>query len=279
MYYYVFENVPDFWVEYREMRKKFNMTCQHYHTAYEILFMTGGDRYIFFNDGTYHLTAGDIVIIPPYTLHLTENKDSDYFSRYVINFSDEIFKSVLSAEECNRFLKRLHSGIIHLDNAQLEFTERIFKDLSKTDRSKDKYSKKLLAAKMITLIDMLSRAYKHNGESASSELIYSDDLAKTLNYINHHFTENITLDFAVNYAHMSKATFCRVFKNETGNTFLHYLNSHRAAYAHSLLLETDMSIQKIAEITGFSSVLHFERIFKKIHGSTPTAIRKQSKSF
>lgn len=277
MYYYVFQNVPDFGVGYMEMRKKFNMTCQHYHTAYEVLFMTGGERYIFFNNGSYRLTAGDIVFITPYTLHLTENKESNYFRRYVLNFSDKIFKSVFDDKECSQFLKKIHNGIIHIEGTQLEFTERIFKDLSILDISKDKYSKKMLAAKMITLIDMFAYSGNYNTAYKESELIYSDNLAKTLNYINHHFTENLTLDFVVDYAHMSKATFCRIFKNETGNTFLQYLNSHRVAYAHSLLLESDMSIQSISEKTGFSSILHFERVFKNIHGITPSAIRKLGK--
>ncbi|MGN1203374.1 MAG: helix-turn-helix domain-containing protein, partial [Eubacterium sp.] len=78
----------------------------------------------------------------------------------------------------------------------------------------------------------------------------------------------------IKYSHMSRANFCRVFKKETGNTFLQYLNNLRIAYAHSLLTETNMPIQRISEKSGFSSVLHFDRVFKNIHGITPSAMRK-----
>ena len=41
-----------------------------------------------------------------------------------------------------------------------------------------------------------------------------------------------------------------------------------------MLLSTDKTITQISSEVGFDSITHFERIFKKITGSTPRAARK-----
>ena len=275
MNYYVYENTLDFSCSLMDKRGKFDMLCQHYHSEYEILFMLDGERYIFVNNGTHKLTAGDIVMIKPYKLHFTENRESEYFKRYVLSFSDKILKSILSEEECLRLTADIHTGVIHLDADAFAAVKTICEDLSGHDYTKDRFLKKKLAAKILTLLDILKNISSPRSLKDSADLICSDNLAGVLNYINRHFNEDLTLDLVVQYAHMSKANFCRVFKRETGNTFLQYLNNLRVAYAHSLLVETDMQIQKISEKAGFSSLLHFERVFKNAHGITPSAVRKK----
>lgn len=87
--------------------------------------------------------------------------------------------------------------------------------------------------------------------------------------------EDISLDDIIKHVHMSKSYFCKVFKKETGHTFLQYINDMRTVYAHRLLTESDMPIQKIAENAGFSSIAHFERVFKQAHGISPREMRKK----
>lgn len=279
MNYYVYENTPDFLCGYMEKSGEFNMLCQHYHSTYEILFVLDGVRYIFVNNGTHRMTAGDIAIINPYTLHLTENRESNYYKRYTLNFSDKIFNTIFSDDEIARLLINIQTGVTHIYKNNFYPMERIFYELSCLNEYSDIFSRKKLAAKMTVLLDELGKIIVPKSENSSTDIICSDRIADVLNYINHHFMEDLSLDFIINYSHMSRANFCRVFKKETGNTFLQYLNNLRVAYAHSLLTKTNMSIQNIAEKTGFSSVLHFDRIFKNIHGSAPSIIRKRDKQF
>lgn len=276
MKYYIYENTPDFECTLMEKHGKFNMTCSHYHATYEILIMLDGTRYAFFNNGTHSLSAGDILIIKPYTLHLTENRESDYFKRYALNFSDSVLKIILSDEESKKLLNSIYTGIIHANTADFHTILRLIENISEADQEKGKFSRKKLASNMLVFIDMLSKMPTNEQSKDKGDIICSDSLANALNYINRNFTKELTLDFIVDYAHISKANFCRIFKKETGSTFLQYLNNLRVAYAHSLLIETDLSIQRIADKAGFSSVLHFDRVFKSIHGITPSAMRKQA---
>lgn len=275
MKYYVYQDTPDFSYSLMEKHGKFNMLCSHYHKTYEMLVILDGTRYAFFNNGIHCLTAGDIMLVKPYTLHMTENRDSVYFKRYALNFSDRLLDLLLSEKERQKLLSRVHTGIVHANEDEMKTVVQLINNMSEADKGSGTLSRKQLAANMLVLIDMLGKLPSMTQGNNKEDIICSDGLADALNYINRYFAKDITLDQIVSYAHMSKANFCRVFKKETGDTFLNYLNSLRVAYAHNLLIETDMKIQDIAVKAGFSSVLHLERVFKKVHGISPSAMRKR----
>jgi AraC-like DNA-binding protein len=68
---------------------------------------------------------------------------------------------------------------------------------------------------------------------------------------------------------------CHVFKNYMGVTMTEYLNDIRLNYSLSLLQNTSDTVSKIANSVGFSSVSHFNVIFKKKFGITPKDLRKK----
>jgi AraC-like DNA-binding protein len=46
-------------------------------------------------------------------------------------------------------------------------------------------------------------------------------------------------------------------------------------YARDLLCNSDMGTLEIASLLGIDSLSHFNHLFRKFHGATPTAVRKQ----
>lgn len=67
-----------------------------------------------------------------------------------------------------------------------------------------------------------------------------------------------------------------VFKNETGKTLHSAITEQRVADACRWLLQTNVSIDEIADSTGFSSRSHFCTVFKKHTGVTPGAWRDKN---
>lgn len=63
----------------------------------------------------------------------------------------------------------------------------------------------------------------------------------------------------------------------SGLLFKAYLNRVRVESARLLLLETDLPVSEIAQRVGYGSVPHFNRVFKELHETTPTALREASK--
>lgn len=69
------------------------------------------------------------------------------------------------------------------------------------------------------------------------------------------------------------SSFCRWFKAATGNSFITFLNTARVEKAGQLLMQTDGTIAEIAYASGFESISHFNRVFKRVKGTTPTRFR------
>ncbi|CAM3629302.1 MULTISPECIES: helix-turn-helix domain-containing protein [Saccharibacillus] len=70
-------------------------------------------------------------------------------------------------------------------------------------------------------------------------------------------------------------TISRIFKEEIGEKFVDYLTRLRMEEAKRLLVETDESVQGIAEKVGYLYPMSFIRVFKKIENLTPGEYRKE----
>lgn len=67
-------------------------------------------------------------------------------------------------------------------------------------------------------------------------------------------------------------------RTASGLLFKAYLNRVRAESARLLLLETDLPVSEIAQRVGYGSVPHFNRVFKELHETTPTALRETARA-
>jgi AraC-like DNA-binding protein len=63
-------------------------------------------------------------------------------------------------------------------------------------------------------------------------------------------------------------------KNYLGVTYLQYIQEKRIDYAISLLQTTELSLEQIASMSGYSNMLTFRRNFKSIMGMNPSDYRK-----
>ena len=68
------------------------------------------------------------------------------------------------------------------------------------------------------------------------------------------------------------------FRQETGITFGAYIKKLRLERAKELLSSSTLSLEKIAQDTGFQSVQYFHRFFHSEVGMTPIQFRKSCKS-
>jgi AraC-like DNA-binding protein len=61
-----------------------------------------------------------------------------------------------------------------------------------------------------------------------------------------------------------------------GTTLWDYLNRLRIAYAVELLAESSDTVAEVAARAGFQDQAYFCRVFKRLQGTTPGALRKES---
>jgi len=76
--------------------------------------------------------------------------------------------------------------------------------------------------------------------------------------------------------HMSKFHFSRRFKEETGIPPMRFVAQQRILAARQLLVHTDMTLDAVAEETGFTDAAHLSHSFKRIEGCRPGDCRRQT---
>ncbi|MBO5550565.1 MAG: AraC family transcriptional regulator, partial [Lachnospiraceae bacterium] len=92
-------------------------------------------------------------------------------------------------------------------------------------------------------------------------------------YIADNYTKDISLDEISGKVDVSPYYFTRLFKEETGETFLEYLTGFRMDKAKELMKDPDISVKDICTQVGYTDPNYFSRIFKKTVGKTPTEYR------
>ena len=100
-------------------------------------------------------------------------------------------------------------------------------------------------------------------------------IARARSYIVEHQSEDLSLGQVAKAVNASSFYFCKLFKKSTGINFIDYLSHLRIEKAKNLLLNPDCLISEIAFEVGFQSLTHFNRVFKKITGQSPSQYRAQ----
>lgn len=246
----------------------------------ELVIVMNGSATHIVDDEKFYIKKGDVFVISNDTAHGyedTENfhicnimyhsenllssnydikKTAGFHALFVLEpyFTKEhYFKSrlLLRAEDFNK---------IHI------LTDSMFSEYqSKTDGWKT-----FLQASFVTLIVILSRLYSFGNSSEKIDII---NIAKSISYIENHYTEDMSIDVLAEISHYSPRHFTRIFRETYNTAPLNYILSLRINHACSLLKESRLPISDIAFQCGFSDNNYFSRIFKKRTGLTPKQFR------
>lgn len=95
------------------------------------------------------------------------------------------------------------------------------------------------------------------------------------NFIREHQSDDLTLTMVAKAVNTSTYYFCKLFKKATGIHFTQYLSRVRIEKAKNLLLNPNLRVSEIAYEVGFQSLTHFNRVFKKVTGLSPSSYRKR----
>ncbi|HMP83675.1 MAG TPA: helix-turn-helix domain-containing protein [Verrucomicrobiota bacterium] len=100
-------------------------------------------------------------------------------------------------------------------------------------------------------------------------------ITKAKEYIHEHQAEKLPLRQVAKAVNTSAFYFCKLFKKITGINYTDYLSRVRIEKSKNLLLNPNLRVSEIAFEVGFQSLTHFNRVFKRILGQSPTEYRAQ----
>lgn len=96
-------------------------------------------------------------------------------------------------------------------------------------------------------------------------------------FIDKNLDKNLTLGSVTKLVYLNAQYFSRLFKKETGLTFVEYVTARRLEHAKRLL-ERQFPVSTVAHSVGYSDPNYFSRVFSKEVGMSPSDYAKRSNS-
>lgn len=129
---------------------------------------------------------------------------------------------------------------------------------------------------MVHLLEVFAQhlAMVANQLAVQEENIESPMIRRAKEFIQSHKADDLSLSEVAKAVNSSTFYFCKMFKKATGLHFTDYLSRIRIEKAKNLLLNPHLRVSEIAFQIGFQSLTHFNRVFRKIVGQSPSAYRQ-----
>lgn len=237
-----------------------------------IVFILKGNGWLYMEgaDTDYTVGEGDIFVINSFQMHSMElEKDAlaialRISSSFLAEISPDTKKIYIN---CKSFL--------HGQGEQKPF-DRLRRDFAAAFRAQYKNESRNsihLRSKIVILSDHLLENFLEEGTEPRSKS-GGERLRAAVEYIQHHYQENITLKDLSNHTYLSTSYISRSFPKYLGISFTGYLTRVRLLHG-AALLRGNGTITEIAYRCGFPSANAFIDAFRQYHGITPGQYRRR----
>ncbi|MDX2023149.1 MAG: AraC family transcriptional regulator [Deltaproteobacteria bacterium] len=259
----------------------------HYHAEIELTYIIRSRGVRFVGDSTAPYASGDLVLVAPLVPHSWSGDPSfrgdhqcvvlQFHPRMIPNHdagtTDQILPlSRLMADACRG---------VSFHGTVKQKAAALLRDLG-ARRPLDGLSR------LYALLDLLSQAggkdrrvlsTRAYGGPLTTQAGETNELSRVLAFVWTHHRHAISLQEAAASIGRSPSAFARFFRKSTGHSFVAYLNEFRIAQAASMLLEPNHSVAQVARSVGFANLAHFNRMFLRLRGQTPTVFRQRFAAF
>jgi len=241
----------------------------HFHDNIEVIMPSQGEIICNIEGKAIYLTEGQCMLINQNVIHNIDiASETATFTYIQFNISD--------------FLKNTNTLYIHNKDNVKYYIDKNHKDLSalfedifdEYTGQKENYEIYIHSC-ILKLIVYMSRLNIINIRKLSGN--NADDIVyNTIKYLHKNYNQPLTLDKISEEFNISKYHLSHIFKNITGSTIMEFLTSIRFSHIEALLIKTNKNVSQIAYECGFTSIQHFNKVFKKIKGLSPTQYRHYS---
>ncbi|MCD2257839.1 AraC family transcriptional regulator [Psychroserpens luteolus] len=247
----------------------------HQHEEIQISLIIEGEGTLIVGDTINYYKTGDVLVIGSHIPHVfksdqTSNLKSHMLTLFFTETSFGVqFFDLEELKELKPFFKRSKHGF--KVSSHKKVIGVLFEQLESASKLK----------RFIILLELLQLLSKSGYTSLSSFIynkMYTDieghRMRDVFEYTMNHFNEDISLTTISEVANMTKNAFCKYFKKRTNKTYITFLNELRVEHACKLLLvNKDMPIVDIAEMTGFRNISNFNRQFKSVKMMSPSVFK------
>ena len=262
----------------------------HRHEFVQINYMVRGRLKHVINNNTFEIYKGDIFIIPPYVPHYYIEEQDEKYELIEFEFMPEFINERFSPDlKDNGFMDFAYLEPFFVSenevkprlnlkgSIQIE-VENILSEVLREYQMQESDFVLLIKAMLLKLLVMVGREFRRSIADTDSQSLFDrqrDALNSALQYINHNYMTDISIEETTRVAMLSQSYFRYLFKQLTQKTFTEYVNDLRINKAIELLrTRNDMKVLDICYEVGFNNINHFNKIFRQITGTTPMSYRK-----
>lgn len=292
----VFEKrIPGLRVSEAVRHRDFIMRARHFHETIEIHFIIDGQRLMFVDQKTFHLTAGTCVLVNHDLIHKTSvvpGAPPDH-RNFILQLDRAVFDDLLRRlgyPDFDTFGEK-YGGITRFSPSEWTLVLAVIDEFKEACREVGNNPQAVadlqtyLYLQALELAGIYARSRKRELTAAwkldsdSEGLVFSSGIHKKVHdiavYLQNNLTEEYTLDGLAERFFLSKSYMTRVFRTVTGFSVVEYVTFIRVRKAQSLLRETGLSVTEIAEQCGFSNITYFEKVFRTATGVSPGKYRRK----
>ncbi|WP_426445820.1 helix-turn-helix domain-containing protein [Paenibacillus sp. S-38] len=251
----------------------------HTHPFHEIAYIAEGSGTLAAGRDAIPVAKGDLLFIP---------KDREHVFQPQRNSSLEIL-NCLFQEEVLVPPQGLSGHLVFEDMAEITDLFRSCPDCIKVKEQAGEFARLMYALKLelswkqtgfryklyIYLMDMLARI-RQTTPAATAPRTAANPIQFAVDYIHQAYKNPMPVEEFCRSIGISARHFQRKFKAETDRTYTQMLQDVRIRKSCDLLLDTDWSIQTVAQEVGLQDMKHFYRLFKQRCGMTPNELRRMS---
>jgi len=238
------------------------MPHMHYHETHELYFLEKGRTKYFIGNEIFMLEPGDMVFIPKFVFHQTDNGQNTNVERLRFAFDDDF-----AGGEYRKYINELkRKRFIRIPSENLDELKSIISRLENEATKKQNGFEEMQKLCFMQILILISRYCTTNNTQLSESQQFAQSIAT---YISENCGQDMRLEnIAKKYA-ISRGYLCRLFKSAMGITISEYVTISRISLAEKLLATTDKNITEIAAQCGFNDSNYFSSVFKKYKGINP----------
>lgn len=261
----------------------FDRVNPHWHDQMEVIYIKRGEGVVSVDFNRLEVRAGSIVPVLPGEIHSIDGTPGGRMEYENIIFSPGMLGGGDEDEWFRKnVLEPLRNGNLAFERPIPPGTDFYLEAKTALDGADAACTNRTPGYSLLVkghLFEFLHALYANRLDRTQTQPRRSADRLKVvLADVKTRYAEKLTVEGAASLAGYSKAHFMRVFKEETGQTFVGYLNDYRLTAATYFLRETGESIGNIAVSCGFDNGSYFIRRFRARYGKTPSEYRKAAGS-
>lgn len=254
------------------------------HDFWEMVYVDAGEVISVTNGLGRALSQGQVIFHRPMEIHAHVSNKVVSNNMLVVSFTsqspamDFFDKKIFSLDKTGRTLLKLfiNEAKNALGQVSGEYDNKHPLDFSSAPYG----SVQLLECYLTELLLVLSRNENDTGmlvrrDSDAKELAQSSIAELITTYLKENLYENVKLSDICKKFFMGKSQVCKLFNDYIGEGPIEYYSRLKMAEAKRLLIHEGVSVSKISDMLGYSSVHNFSRAFKRETGFSPALYRNQ----